>query len=105
MITIIIMILLLLLVLIYFFTTFTTFTIKEKFLTCNKMPSGPYESKCTNIKYDSNSNILYAYCPKSEPQNSFDFSQLDLSNCSNDSNDSNDCGGINVNSNGNLICE
>lgn len=73
---------------------------KENFKLCNKIPSGPYKTKCTNIKY--NNNILYALCPKKEPENSFEYTKLDLANCIIDSND---CDSINVNSQGRLVCE
>jgi len=73
---------------------------KEKFISCDKIPSGPYKNKCTNILY--NNNILYALCPKKEPENIFKFTQLDLKKCVNDTND---CDSININLDGNLICE
>jgi hypothetical protein len=74
--------------------------IKEKFVSCSKIPSGPYKTKCTNIEYKN--NILYALCPKQEPENTFEYTKLDLSSCVNDLND---CDSINVNSDGSLICE
>lgn len=73
---------------------------KEKFLSCDRIPSGPYKTKCTNIKF--NNNILYALCPTQEPENVFVPSKLDLNNCVKDYND---CNSINIDSKGNLICE
>lgn len=73
---------------------------KEKFMSCDKIPSGPYKNKCTNIHYTN--NTLYALCPKHEPENIFEISKLDLADCVNDTND---CDSINVDWDGNLICE
>ena len=72
----------------------------EKFVSCNKIPSGPYKNKCTNIQYSD--NTLYALCPKKEPENMFKLSKLNLVDCVNDSND---CDSINIDWDGNLICE
>ena len=72
----------------------------EKFMSCEKIPSGPYKNKCTNIHYSD--NILYALCPKKEPENIYKLSKLDLMDCVNDSND---CDSINIDWDGNLICE
>lgn len=72
----------------------------EKFVSCNKIPGGPYKTKCTNI--DFSNNILYALCPRQEPANTFEISTLNLSKCIKDYND---CNSINVNSQGKLICE
>lgn len=90
---IIIMVFILVLIKIFFYN-------KEKFLLCEKNPSGPYKNKCTNIQYQN--NLLYAMCPKQEPENTFKFTQLNLKNCVNDTND---CDSINVDTDGNLICE
>lgn len=73
---------------------------EEIFMSCDKIPSGPYKNKCTNIQY--NDNILYALCPKQHPENTFKFTQLDLKNCINNIND---CSSINIDIEGNLICE
>jgi len=73
---------------------------KEKFLYCDKIPSGPYKNKCTNIQY--NNNILYALCPKQDPENTFKFTLLDLIDCVNDTND---CNSINIDTDGDLVCE
>lgn len=72
----------------------------ENFLTCDRIPSGPYKTKCTNIKF--NSNILYALCPTQEPENTFVPAKLNLDACIKDTND---CDSINVDSKGDLICE
>ena len=72
----------------------------EKFISCDKIPSGPYKNKCTNIHYSD--NTLYALCPKREPENIFKLTELDLVNCVNDTND---CDSINIDLDGNLICE
>ena len=72
----------------------------EKFISCDKIPSGSYKNKCTNIHYSD--NILYALCPKREPENVFKLTKLDLADCVNDSND---CDSINIDWDGNLICE
>lgn len=76
------------------------FKFEEKFLICDRIPSGPYKTKCTNIKY--NDGIIYALCPTKDPENIFISSKLDLKNCIKDQND---CNSININSDGNLICE
>lgn len=73
---------------------------KEKFISCGKIPSGPYKTKCTDIKF--NDNILQAFCPKQEPENTFEISRLDLTDCVRDLND---CDSININSQGKLVCE
>jgi len=91
---IIILVLVLVLIKINFFYN------KEKFLLCEKIPSGPYKNKCTNIQYKN--NILYAICPKQDPENTFKFTHLDLKDCVNDTND---CDSINIDIDGNLICE
>jgi len=90
-----IVILIILLVIIYLITN-----TNEKFVSCNKIPSGPYKTKCTNIEF--NNNILYALCPKQEPENTFETTKLDLADCIRDTND---CDSININSQGKLICE
>lgn len=74
--------------------------IKENFISCIDVPSGPYKTKCTNIEF--NDNILYALCPKQEPANTFQITNLNLTNCVKNSND---CNSINVNSQGKLVCE
>lgn len=73
---------------------------KENFISCDRIPSGPYKTKCTNIKF--NNNILYALCPTQEPENVFISSKLDLTDCIKDQND---CNSINIDSGGNLTCE
>lgn len=73
---------------------------KETYISCDKIPSGPYKTKCSNIEY--NNNILYALCPKQEPENTYEYSNLDISNCVKDMND---CNSININTQGKLICE
>lgn len=73
----------------------------EHFILCDKIPSGAYEIKCTNIIF--NDNILYALCPKTNPPNTFVFTQLNLDDCV--GMNSNDCDSINIDLNGNLICE
>lgn len=90
-----IVILIILLVIIYLITN-----TNEKFVSCIKIPSGPYKTKCTNIEFSN--NILYALCPTQEPENTFKPTKLDLTNCVKDFND---CDSININSQGELICE
>lgn len=90
-----IIILIILLVIIYLINN-----INEKFISCNKIPSGPYKTKCTNIKF--NNNILYALCPKLDHDNISEIITLDLADCVKDSND---CNSININSQGELVCE
>lgn len=90
-----IIILIILMVIIYL-TTNTN----EKFMSCDKIPSGPYKTKCTNIEFSN--NILYALCPRQEPENTFETTILDLTKCVKDYND---CNSINVNSQGKLVCE
>lgn len=90
-----IIILIILLVIIYLINN-----INEKFISCNKIPSGPYTTKCTNIKFHN--NILYALCPKQEPENIYGPTRLNLADCVKDSND---CNSININSRGELVCE
>lgn len=72
----------------------------ENFLICDRIPSGPYKTKCTNIKL--NDNILYALCLVQNSDNSIISTQLDLTNCIRDMND---CDSINIDSTGNLVCE
>ena len=72
----------------------------EKFVSCDKIPSGPYKTKCTNIEF--NDNILYALCPKQIPENTFEITTLDLTNCVKNTND---CDSININTQGKLVCE
>ncbi len=93
-----IMILVIAFIFILFYTD--VFNHVEKFISCDKIPSGPYKNKCSNIHYSD--NILYALCPKREPENVFKITKLDLVNCVNDSND---CDSINIDWDGNLICE
>lgn len=76
------------------------FIYTEKFLVCDRIPTGPYETKCTNIKF--NDNILDALCISNISSNTYSPTQLDLSECVKDNND---CDSININSFGNLICE
>ena len=95
-----VLILIILLVFIYLFNLNLNLNLNENFVSCNRTPSGPYKTKCTNIDY--NNGILSALCPKQEPENTFEFSKLVLANCVKDSND---CDSINVNSQGLLICE
>jgi hypothetical protein len=73
---------------------------KESFLICDKQPSGPYETKCTNIKFKDNN--LSALCLSDIDDNTYVSTQLDLEECVMDNND---CDGININKNGDLICE
>jgi hypothetical protein len=73
---------------------------KENFLSCNKVPSGPYKNKCTNIQYKD--NTLYALCLNDVDDNTYTNTQLDLKSCINDIND---CDSINIDDGGNLICE
>lgn len=87
--------LIILLIIIYLITN-----TNEKFVSCNKIPSGPYKTKCTNIEF--NNDILYALCPKQEPENTFETTSLDLKACVRDSND---CDSININLQGKLVCE
>lgn len=75
-------------------------TNKENFISCDRMPSGPYKNKCTNIQY--NNNILYALCLSDIDDNTYANTQLDLEVCINDTND---CNSINADKYGNLICE
>lgn len=72
----------------------------ENFVSCDFVPSGPYKTKCSNI--DFKDNILYALCPKQEPENKFDITSLDLIDCVKDTND---CRSIDINSQGKLVCE
>lgn len=92
-----IIILIILLVIIYLITNTNT---NEKFVSCNKIPSGPYKTKCTNIKFHN--NILYALCTTQEPGNTYEPTKLNLTACVKDTND---CDSININSQGGLVCE
>jgi uncharacterized protein (UPF0333 family) len=95
------MILFIIILLIIFAIFFlSTSSNNENFLTCDRIPSGPYKTKCTDIKF--NSNILYALCPTQEPENIFIPTKLNLDLCVKDNND---CESININSKGELICE
>jgi hypothetical protein len=49
----------------------------ENFTNCEKLPTGPYLSSCSN--YIFNNNILTAYCVGR--RNYKYFSRLDLSGC------------------------
>lgn len=69
----------------------------ENFIKCDKLPSGPYITKCTDI--DFKNNQLYAFCPKNY-DNKLYPNVLDLNKCKSNI----DCNGINVNSDGKLIC-
>lgn len=91
-----IIILIILLILFYLLNDFN----KENFKSCKEIPTGPYKNKCTNISFKD--NILYALCPKREPNNTFEKSNLDLRNCITKSND---CNGINFNLQGKLVCK
>ena len=75
-------------------------TNKENFKLCNKTPSGPYETKCTNIEFSN--NLLNALCISDLHDNTYVSTQLDLEKCIKDNND---CDSINVNKSGNLVCE
>ena len=90
-----ILILIILIVIIYLITN-----TNEKFVSCDKIPSGPYKTKCVNIEF--NNNILYALCPKQEPENIIERTSLDLTDCVRDTND---CDSININLQGKLVCE
>lgn len=72
----------------------------ENFISCSRVPSGPYKTKCTNIEL--NNNILTALCIKDRSENTFEFTKLNLTDCIKDPND---CDSINADSQGKLICE
>ncbi len=72
---------------------------REKFLVCDKEPSGPYKTKCTNIEFKD--NILGALCLSDLDDNRYVSSQLNLEDCVRDNND---CDSININKFGELIC-
>lgn len=93
---ILIIILLILLILIYI----SGFVNKENFVLCNSKPSGPYETKCTNIKFKN--STLSALCLSDIDDNIYVNTQLDLEDCVKDNND---CDSINIDKTGNLVCE
>ncbi len=83
---------------IIFLILLSIFEYKEYFITCENIPAGPYQTYCTNIKY--NNNTLSAFCP-SRNLNNMIYKSLDLNECLN----INNCSSINIDNNtGDLIC-
>ena len=70
----------------------------ENFINCVNIPEGPYITKCTNITWDD--NILIALCPSNLEPSKYKSTKLYLDNCGSNS----DCSSINIDLEGNLIC-
>lgn len=94
------MFLIIILIVFLIFIYINEFTFIEKFLICDKVPSGPYQTNCTNIEF--NNNILNAMCLSNKSDNTFISTKLDLEKCIKNYND---CDSINIDNVGNLICE
>jgi hypothetical protein len=94
------MILTIILLIILIFIYITELESFDKFKLCDKTPSGPYETKCTNIKLKD--NVLSALCISDMSEKRYVSSQINLEECINDNND---CNSINTDDTGNLICE